>query len=78
MRSRKTDLILAKMLRSERLRAEFTQSQLANALGSPQSLIAKLENGERRLLLTDAIAISRTLGFDLGKFCDEAAVALER
>lgn len=71
MRSRATDLIIAEILKTERLKAGFTQERLAAGLGTPQSFVAKLENGERRLLMSDAVSIARILGIDLAKFCQE-------
>ena len=77
MRERGTDIIIAELLRAERVRAGLTQARLADALGAPQSFVAKLENGERRLLLLDAIAVSDILGFDLPTFCQKIKTSLK-
>jgi len=45
----------------------FTQVQLAQKLGKPQSFISKYETGERKLTVGDFVAICRTLGVDPGK-----------
>lgn len=73
MRGRPSDFVIADRLKAERLKAGFTQTRLAAALGAPQSFIAKLESGERRLLLSDVIAISNALKFDLATFCNDIA-----
>lgn len=41
--------LLAKRLREAREAAGFTQAEVANVLGKPQSFISKCETGERRL-----------------------------
>ncbi|HHC4573024.1 TPA: multiprotein-bridging factor 1 family protein, partial [Klebsiella pneumoniae] len=41
--------LVIKLLRSARIDRGITQSQLAKSLGKPQSFVAKVENGERRL-----------------------------
>ena len=67
---------MAKSLRSERhgrlilLIAEarrqqgLTQAQLADAIGRPQSFIAKLESGERRLEVIEFIDLAQALGIE--------------
>ncbi|HBZ2047595.1 TPA: helix-turn-helix transcriptional regulator, partial [Klebsiella pneumoniae] len=42
----------------------ITQSQLAKSLGKPQSFVAKVENGERRLDVIEFAAIARLLSLD--------------
>ncbi|MQL46893.1 helix-turn-helix domain-containing protein [Photorhabdus khanii] len=39
-----------RVLRETRLEKGITQEKLARAFGRPQSFIAKIENGERRLV----------------------------
>ncbi len=41
--------LLTERLRVARIEAGLTQSQAADALGCPQSLVSKCESGERRL-----------------------------
>lgn len=43
----------------------YTQLQLANMLGVPQSYIAKLENKKLDPRLGTAIEVARTLGYEL-------------
>jgi transcriptional regulator with XRE-family HTH domain len=40
--------------------ANFTQVALAEALGKPQSFVAKYENGERRLDVVEFILVIRS------------------
>nr|WP_318383753.1 helix-turn-helix transcriptional regulator [uncultured Enterobacter sp.] len=40
----------------------MTQAKLAEALGRPQSFIAKVENGERRLDVVEFVHLARLLG----------------
>lgn len=56
--------LVIKLLRSVRIDRGITQSQLAESLGKPQSFIAKVENGERRLDVIEFAAIARLLSLD--------------
>ncbi|RPH24151.1 XRE family transcriptional regulator [Buttiauxella warmboldiae] len=51
-------------LRSARRDKGMTQAQLAKALGKPQSFIAKVENGERRLDVIEFAHIAHLLSLD--------------
>lgn len=42
----------------------MTQAQLAEALGKPQSFIAKVENGERRLDVVEFVHLARLVGVE--------------
>ncbi|RJL53465.1 helix-turn-helix domain-containing protein [Pectobacterium carotovorum] len=53
-----------KILREVRIEKGMTQENLANALGRPQSFVAKIENGERRLDIVEFIHIARLLSLD--------------
>ncbi|GKW16947.1 transcriptional regulator [Pectobacterium carotovorum subsp. carotovorum] len=50
-----------KALREARIAKGITQENLAQALDRPQSFIAKVENGERRLDIVEFIHLSRLL-----------------
>jgi transcriptional regulator with XRE-family HTH domain len=52
-------------LRSARERCGLSQRELAVRLGKPQSFISKIETGERRVDLIEALAICEVLGIPL-------------
>ncbi|EAA2976610.1 helix-turn-helix transcriptional regulator [Enterobacter hormaechei] len=56
--------LVIKLLRSARIEQRITQTQLAESLGKPQSFVAKVENGERRLDVIEFAAIARLLSLD--------------
>lgn len=47
-----------------RKRSEMTQQQVADALGKPQSYVAKIERCERRLDIVEFISLSNAMKFD--------------
>lgn len=49
----------------------FTQTQLAERLGRPQSFVSKYENGERRLDLIEFLDIAAVLEFNPLYFIQE-------
>ncbi|EAO9627562.1 XRE family transcriptional regulator [Salmonella enterica] len=51
-------------LKQARIRRNITQTAIATALGRPQSFIAKVENGERRLDVVEFIRLAQLLGMD--------------
>lgn len=53
-----------RLLRSARQDRGLTQAQLAEALGRPQSFVAKVENGERRLDIIEFAHIAHLLSLD--------------
>lgn len=53
-----------KALREARIAKEVTQESLAQALDRPQSFIAKVENGERRLDIVEFVYLARLLSID--------------
>lgn len=56
--------MVIKSLREARIAKGITQENLAQALERPQSFIAKVENGERRLDIVEFIHIARLLSLD--------------
>jgi DNA-binding XRE family transcriptional regulator len=55
-------------LQRARVRAGLTQAELARRLGCPQSVIAKCENGERRVDVVEFVKIGAAIGFDPASF----------
>lgn len=53
---------LRELLVEARTRAGLTQTQLAKALGRPQSFVSNYERGERRVEVADFILIAQALG----------------
>ena len=59
---------LAALLRSVRVEAGLTQSEVAERLDLPQSFVSKYESGERRLDLVELRQICKALKISLGDF----------
>jgi transcriptional regulator with XRE-family HTH domain len=55
---------LRKELRDARKRASLNQVEVAAMLGKPQSYIAKVENGERRIDFIETIQLCKVVGLD--------------
>ncbi len=55
---------LIELLAATRKRAGLTQRHVAEALGRPQSFVAKYEGGERRLDVVEFVAVARALETD--------------
>lgn len=53
-----------KALREARIAGNITQDELARAIGRPQSFIAKVENGERRLDIVEFVKLCRLVNID--------------
>ncbi|HWK52363.1 MAG TPA: helix-turn-helix transcriptional regulator [Steroidobacter sp.] len=58
---------LLELLVTAREKAGFTQQQLADRLGKPQSFISKYEGGERRIDVVEFIAIADALDMDASR-----------
>ena len=56
--------MVIKALREARVAGHITQEELGKALGRPQSFIAKVENGERRLDIVEFVHLCRLVGSD--------------
>jgi transcriptional regulator with XRE-family HTH domain len=55
---------LVKLLVAERKKAGITQVGLAKALQQHQSLIARLESGERGIKVEELVRLGAVIGFD--------------
>ena len=56
------------LLRAERQKARLSQERLADKLKKPQSFVAKIEAGERRVDVVEFLAIANALEIDPAKF----------
>lgn len=56
--------MVIKVLREARVAGHITQEELGKALGRPQSFIAKVENGERRLDIVEFVYLCRLVNLD--------------
>ena len=57
------DRALEQLVRARKT-ARVTQAVLSEALGRPQSFVAKYESGERRLDVAEFVGIARAMGAD--------------
>jgi transcriptional regulator with XRE-family HTH domain len=55
-------ILLQSLLVEARKATGLTQAELADALGKPQSFVAKYENGERRIDVIEFVDIASALG----------------
>ena len=60
--------LLVQLLRETREKAGLTQVELSERLGRPQSFVAKIEAGERRLDVVELREVCAALGTSLEKF----------
>lgn len=63
--------LLAKLLLERRRAAGLTQVQLAQRLGRPQSFVAAVEGGERRVDLVELLNFAEAVGFDAAELVRE-------
>ena len=59
------------LLTQARKDAGLVQQELADRLGRPQSFVAKVEGGERRIDVIEFVAIARALGRDPARLFKE-------
>lgn len=62
---------LVRLLVERRKIAGLTQQEVADALGWPQSFVAKIERRERRIDAVELVRLSAAIGFDLTKLVRE-------
>jgi transcriptional regulator with XRE-family HTH domain len=67
--------ILLQVLRELRKQRNFTQGQMAEAMGTRQAFVSKYETGERRLDFLDLVAICEVLGISVVKFAEKFEAA---
>lgn len=68
---------LCQKLISARQAAGLTQSDLAKKLRCHQSLIARIESGERRIDVVELIVLTRAIGCSADKILNEIAGSVE-
>lgn len=56
--------MVIKALREARIACGITQQEVARAFGRPQSFIAKVESGERRLDVVEFVRLCRLLNIE--------------
>lgn len=57
----------------QRKAAGLTQSEVAQKLGRPQSYVAKVEGGERRVDIVELIDLAQVIGLDLEALLSRAS-----
>jgi transcriptional regulator with XRE-family HTH domain len=67
-----------RLLRNHRKAKALTQAALAARLGLPQSFIAKIETGERRLSASELIMLCRHLDIDVHKIVAQVLARMEQ
>jgi len=55
---------LVKLLRDERVARRLLQGEIARRLGEHQSLISRIESGQRRIDLIEFFVLADAIGFD--------------
>lgn len=63
-----TDRLIGRLLGDARERAGLSQLDAANTVSIGQSLLAKLEVGQRHLLFSEAVRLADAYGCDLDAF----------
>lgn len=66
---------LRQALIAARKKAGLTQADLAKKLKCHQSMVARLESGERRIDVVELVVIARALGLGSGQFLEIAEKA---
>lgn len=63
----KGQVALCRALVDARVQAGLGQKELADRLRCHQSLIARLESGQRRIDVVELVVLARAIGFDLSE-----------
>ncbi len=71
-----TNKAIGRCLRNVRKARDLHQQDVAAAMGRPQSFVSKLENGERKLVLSEFFAYARALGMSAQDLLDDVEGAL--
>lgn len=74
----KRNIVVGAVLRQLRQESGLTQVQVAERLGRTQSMVSKVEAGERALPLVETWAYSAAIGTDPNRLFRESLDALEK
>jgi transcriptional regulator with XRE-family HTH domain len=66
------ELVLARAIAAERVRAGMSQRQLAERLGMSRQTVTTIEAGQRGILVRDLVAICQALGVTLAELARDA------
>jgi len=79
-RTTRTDdhLTFRELLLAARKKNGVTQAEVAKCLGRPQSFVAKVENGERRLDVVELVSYARAIGAEPLAIMQAVVEALEK
>lgn len=69
--------VIGRCLRDEREARDLHQSDVASALGRPQSFVSKLERGERKLQFAEIFSYAKALGMDIRELVSDVEGALK-
>lgn len=69
---------IGKKLRAIRLERGLRQTEIAQALGKPQSYVSKIESGEKSLHLYEAFDYAKALGMTSEQLVKSAETSLGR
>ena len=72
------DNTIRRLLRDHQKAKALTQAALAVRLGLPQSFIAKIETGERRITAAELIMLCHHLGIDVHKVVAQVLERMEQ
>lgn len=67
---------IGECLRRERAKRDLRQTDVARALGRPQSFVSKLETGERNLAVSEVFSYAKALGMSAQELFRDVAGAL--
>ncbi len=70
--------VFIKNLRKARKKAGLSQKEVADRMGKPQSFIAKIESGERKLSPIEIFFLSKIYNVEVGAFFEGMEEVWER
>ena len=70
-------MALCRALVEARIKAGFGQEDLADRLKCHQSLVARIESGQRRIDVVELVVLARAIGFDASEVLAVVEAATE-